>query len=86
VRVWDKNGKVSAWSPVAKWHMGLLANTDWKAEWIGAPWQGEEAIPKPKGGPDERTKIFPPPAPWLRKGFKISKKIKKAVVYTTGLG
>lgn len=86
VRVWDKNGKVSAWSPVAKWHMGLLAKNDWKAEWIGAPWQGEEAIPKPKGGPDERTKIFPPPAPWLRKTFKISKKVKQAVVYTTGLG
>lgn len=86
VRVWDKDNKPSAWSNVAKWHMGLLAKTDWKAEWIGAPWQGEEAIPKPKGGPNERTKILPPPAPMLRKSFTTTKKLQRAVVYTTGLG
>ncbi|WP_461091501.1 family 78 glycoside hydrolase catalytic domain [Spirosoma gilvum] len=86
VRVWDKDNKPSSWSKVASWHMGLLAKSDWKAEWIGAPWQGEEAIPKPKGGPAERTKILPPPAPLLRKAFTTTKKIKRAVVYTTGLG
>ncbi len=86
VRVWDKDHKVSAWSKVATWKMGLLNQSDWRAEWIGAPWQGEEAIPKPKGGPNERTKILPPPAPLLRKSFIASKKIKSAVVYTTGLG
>jgi len=86
VRVWDKNGKPSAWSKVAKWHMGLLNPSDWKAEWIGAPWQNEEAIPKPKGGPDQRTEILPPPSPLLRKTFKATKKIKSAIAYTTGLG
>ena len=86
VRVWDKNNTVSAWSPVANWHMGILNKAEWKAEWIGAPWQGEEFIPKPPGGPQNRTKIFPPNAPLLRKSFTINKKIKQAVVYTTGLG
>lgn len=37
---------------------GIAVRSYWKAEWIGAPWQGEEAIPKPKGGPNERTKIL----------------------------
>jgi alpha-L-rhamnosidase len=86
VRVWDKNGKVSPWSKTARWHMGLLNPAEWKAEWIGAPWQNEEAIPKPKGGPDQRTQILPPPAPLLRKSFKTTKKIKSAIAYTTGLG
>ncbi len=35
VRVWDKDGKASAWSEPARWSMGLLAATDWKGKWIG---------------------------------------------------
>jgi hypothetical protein len=36
VRVWDANGKVSAWSKSAAWTMGLLSTNDWRAKWIGA--------------------------------------------------
>ncbi len=86
VRVWDINGKVSAWSPVNTWRMGLLDPSDWTADWIGAPWQGDEALPKPPGGPDARPQVMPPPAPLLRKQINLSKKIRKAIVYTTGLG
>lgn len=36
VRVWDVNGKASAWSSPASWTMGLLHLEDWKpAQWIG---------------------------------------------------
>ena len=35
VRVWDKDGKVSAWSDPARWSMGILSPDDWKARWIG---------------------------------------------------
>jgi len=35
VRVWDKAGKVSAWSEPAFWTMGLLEPKDWQAKWIG---------------------------------------------------
>jgi alpha-L-rhamnosidase len=35
VRVWDKNGHVSAWSEPAMWTMGLLKSEDWQAKWIG---------------------------------------------------
>jgi alpha-L-rhamnosidase len=35
VRVWDKNGRESAWSEPARWTMGQLQPADWKAKWIG---------------------------------------------------
>ena len=35
VRVWDREGKASAWSAPALWSMGLLRPTDWQARWIG---------------------------------------------------
>ena len=37
VRVWDKDGRPSAWSEPAVWSMGLLHAEDWTgAKWIGA--------------------------------------------------
>ncbi|MHC4462829.1 MAG: alpha-L-rhamnosidase N-terminal domain-containing protein, partial [Planctomycetota bacterium] len=35
VRVWDKDGRVSAWSKPASWTMGLLDAKDRQAKWIG---------------------------------------------------
>jgi len=35
VRVYDGSNNASAWSAPAQWSMGLLAATDWTAQWIG---------------------------------------------------
>ncbi len=35
VRVWDQDGKASAWSKPASWEMGLLSPADWHGHWIG---------------------------------------------------
>ena len=35
VRVWDSEGKPSAWSEPARWTMGLLNPSDWHGKWIG---------------------------------------------------
>jgi len=86
VRVWDRNDVPSGWSDPAKWRMGLLNERDWEAKWIGAPWQGEEALPKPPGGPNARPAEFGPPAPLFRKSFEVGKKVAKAVAFVTGLG
>jgi len=86
VRVWDHDGVPSPWSEPAHWRMGLLNQSDWQAEWIGAPWQGEEALPKPPGGPDAMPQVFPPPAPLLRKQFTVDKQVERAVAFVTGLG
>lgn len=37
VRVWDAQGRPSAWSAPAAWTMGLLTPQEWKGIWIGAP-------------------------------------------------
>ncbi|MDZ7722236.1 MAG: family 78 glycoside hydrolase catalytic domain [candidate division KSB1 bacterium] len=36
VRVWDDEGHTSPWSKVASFHMGLLEQSDWKANWIAS--------------------------------------------------
>lgn len=41
VRVWNAEGKASSWSDAAYWGMGILDKSEWKARWIGAPWQDE---------------------------------------------
>ncbi len=79
VRVWDARGKASMWSEPARWGVGLLNAQDWKASWIGAPWQGEEASAK------SANKIFQP-APLFRKDFSVSKEISSAKIYISGLG
>jgi alpha-L-rhamnosidase len=86
VRVWDRAGKVSKWSKPAFWRMGILDPSEWKAKWIGAPWQGEEALPKPNNPAVTIPEELPPPAPMFRKEFKLNKKVKSAVAFVTGLG
>lgn len=86
VRVWDKDGKVSGWSEPGFWRMGILDQSEWKSEWIGAPWQGEEALPKPSNPGAKQPELLPPPAPMFRKEFNTWKKIRKAVAFVTGLG
>src|SRR5208283_3293287 len=44
VRVWDQDGKASAWSEPALWSMGLLQPSDWDAKWIGLS-GGDETRP-----------------------------------------
>lgn len=81
VRVWDAGGRPSAWSAPAHWHMGLLGEADWQAQWIGAPGQDD--------GPLSPDGTEPPlPAPLLRKSFGVApgRKVVSARVYVTGLG
>jgi alpha-L-rhamnosidase len=74
VRIWDQDGKPSPWSPVAHWSMGLLMAGDWNAKWIG--------FEQDQKNPDDRRL----PARWLRKEFSVEKKVKRAIVYCSGLG
>jgi len=70
VRIWDKYDRPSAWSEPAMWSMGLLQTSDWKAEWIGADWDGDPA----------------PSLPWLRKKFVLKEKSQRAMAYICALG
>lgn len=78
VKTWDENGLSSSWSDEANWSMGLLNYSDWKGKFIGLD-VGHQTGNKYKS-------LYLPPARYLRKSFKIQKKIKKATAYTTALG
>ncbi len=54
VRVWDKDGRLSRWSPPAQWTMGLLQPGDWHGEWIGAS-ELLRAYPQPGASDAERN-------------------------------
>ena len=86
VMVWDSNDVASAWSAPASWGMGLLSDSDWKAKWIGAPWQGEEPRTEltPTGARRPVTPHFP--APLFRKSFDVKSNVASAKAFVTGLG
>jgi alpha-L-rhamnosidase len=100
VRVWDKDDKVTAFSRVGVWEMGLLAPEDWQGKWISARGEGVpplEDVSKPAASPNEKEKKqgqdalatkdkSPQPAPLLRKTFTLAKPPASARVYICGLG
>lgn len=71
VRVWDELDE-EVESPTCWWEMGLLERSDWKAQWIGAPFWG---------GPRTTS-----PAPYLRTEFSLNKQIINARLYATAIG
>ncbi|MEN6407816.1 MAG: family 78 glycoside hydrolase catalytic domain [Thermoguttaceae bacterium] len=77
VRVWDRDGKASAWSPEAFWETALLDPSDWEARWINDG----------RATPDQVGDFFrDDPAPLFRKEFPIDKPVRSARLYVTGLG
>lgn len=94
VMVWDNQGGAASWSTdTAQFQMGLLQPTDWgNAQWIGY----DELDPAKRYVPG----IHAPGAvkeyknvvsgnhilPLLRKTFTISKPVRRATAFVTGLG
>ena len=76
VKIWTKDNE-SDWSKPARWSMGLLNSSDWKAIWTGLdksfPW-------------DSVTKMSRLSARYFRKEFVAAKEITRATVYISGLG
>jgi alpha-L-rhamnosidase len=83
VRVWDKDGRVSAWSKPAMWTMGLLEPEQWRAKWIGYDEQLQDSDKNEKSDPN--ALVLPPP-PYLRRNFFVGRSFKRAVVYASALG
>ncbi|MGH7942539.1 MAG: family 78 glycoside hydrolase catalytic domain, partial [Limisphaerales bacterium] len=77
VCVWDEHGRTK-WSDMANWAMGLLQPADWRAHYISF----RDTSPVWKD-PD---RLHLPPAHQYRKGFLVSKKIRRATLYATALG
>lgn len=83
VRVWDKEGKASAWSEPAMWTVGLLRSSDWQAKWIGYDEELQNTDNREKSDPN--AMVLPPP-PYLRRAFLVGRPVKRAVVYASALG
>ena len=77
VRVGTNQGK-SKWSKTGSWSTALLADSDWKARWIG-----EDTLSNPGETSSKNTRLA---ARYLRKTFTADKKVKRAVLYISGLG
>jgi hypothetical protein len=93
VRVWDKKGNLSAWSPVNRFQMGLLSEKDWgEAQWIALEKDIKEeiiitGIHAPGIGKvigDRKIGMYR--LPQFRKEFTVEKEIKNATVFVSGLG
>lgn len=76
VIVWDNHGLTTVSEP-ATFSMGLLRATGWKAKWIGI----DKAFPW-----DSVSFYARLSARYLRKEFTSNKQVKRATVYTSGLG
>jgi len=92
VMVWNSKDIASPWSEPATWGMGLLSSEEWKAKWIGAPWQGEEQrkVISTLSGEFLSGLVhdgFPfYPAPLFRKSFQVKDNLVSAKAFVTGLG
>ena len=93
VMVWDEKNRASDWSTPSRWTVGFLDKSEWKARWIGAPWQGDDPLPDPMNPRETLTASvvpglseLPPQAPLLRKTWVIAKEIKEAKAFVSGLG
>lgn len=72
VRTYDSDGMPSAWSEGAYFEMGLLAEEDWRASWIGARLVGSRASSVP--------------VPALRRDFELSSVPTSARLHISALG
>jgi alpha-L-rhamnosidase len=79
VRSWPTTGESSGefWSEPACWETAMLVPEDWIAEWIN------DGRPKPE---TEEEHFQEDPAPLFRKEFTLTKTVKQARLYITGLG
>jgi len=66
VRVWDKDGKSSAWSLPVEWTMGLLDKSDWHAKWIADSASATNvAVRGPLNGYHSQLAISPDANKWV---------------------
>lgn len=78
VRYWNQDGEPSIWSETNHFELGLLNNSDWKAQWVG--------LDTAKDSIRGRGKVLIHKPQYLRKGFELSEDVTSARLYITSKG
>jgi hypothetical protein len=89
VKVWDNQGNESEWSKPAEWQMGLVDAGSWSgAQWIALQSLPDSLrlVPGVHGNGSERLGKMSDTLPYLRREFIVTKKLKKATAFVSGLG
>ena len=91
VKVWNQDGKESAWSEPVRFKTGLFLESDW----AGAKWIGYKDLPAEKrmvpgvhGNGDKLGDkcVDRPVVPLFRKEFEVSENPESATLFVSGLG
>ena len=77
VKVTTNQGE-TGWSNINHWSMTLLENSNWRGKWIG-----ENEMSNPGETDKKKTRLA---ARYLRKPFDSKQKVKRAVLYISGMG
>src|SRR5450755_4301956 len=77
VKAWTQHSFETPWSRPGDFETAFLSDAAWQGKWIGT---GEKVPEKDEGFYKDI------PAPWFRKTFQISKPIRSARLYISGLG
>lgn len=72
------NHDEGSWSDTNDWSMALLLDSDWQAKWIG-----DDSMSNPNETAEGDTRLA---ARYLRKPFESKQKVKRAMLYISGLG
>ena len=91
VKVWNQTGDYSDWSKTGSFQTGLLKTADWEnAKWIGYQELPDSMRVVPGLPSDDinlgKRAIKRVVVPLFRKEFKVSKKMKEASLFISGLG
>lgn len=89
VMVWDNHHQQSVWATAQEWQTGLYVAADWKgADWIAYEVMPDTAriLPEHEGKRDKNGGTVNDILPLLRKEIKVSKKVKNATLFISGLG
>lgn len=91
VKVWNQDGKESAWSEPVRFNTGLFS----KSDWAGAKWIGYKDLPAEKrmvpgvhGNGDKLGDkcVDRPVVPLFRTEFEVSENPESATLFISGLG
>ena len=76
VQLWDGKNQTMPMSAPQFWQMGLLRQSDWRAQWISAQ--------TPRDTKNDGLVL--PPSPFLRKTFTLNKPVARATMWVTARG